>query len=239
MYKGMYIALSGAMLKQTQLEVITQNIANANTTAYKKQGLSFRDYLLPRENAPSGPDGRIMVTLSQFATDFSNGTQVRTGNPFDIALSGKGMIALEGNRYTRRGDLMKDQEGYLTTKDGSKVLGGGGPIRIPESETGGQVQIDPDGNIEVDGTQVDKIRIEEFAAPEALTRAGDGAYASAAPGTPAAGVVMQGYLETSNVSAVTEMIHMIEAMREFESYQKMIQAMDEAAAKVNNDLGRL
>jgi flagellar basal-body rod protein FlgF len=237
MYKGIYIALSGAILKQMQLETVTQNVANANTVGFKRAGLAFKDYLLPRDAVSLEPDGRVMATLSAQTTDFSSGTRTKTDNPLDIAIEGTGMIALAGGRYTRRGDLRKDHEGYLVTHGSAKVLGGGGPIRIPEEA--GRITIDPDGNIEADSVPIDKLRVEEFDSPDSLARAGDGTYLATAPGTAAEGKVMQGYLETSNVNAVAEMVRLIETMREFESYQKMIQVFDETTAKVNNELGRI
>src|SRR3990172_10854022 len=130
MYKGIYIAASGAILKQAQLEVVSQNIANANTSGYKKDSLSFKDYLF-QADAGAWADGRAMAEHSSSKTDMSNGPIIRTGNPLDIAVEGDGLIALEGDRYTRRGDLKKNSEGYLTTQSGTKVLGTGGPISLP------------------------------------------------------------------------------------------------------------
>lgn len=235
MYKGIYIALSGALLKQAQLEVITQNIANANTVGYKKDAVSFKDYLMPQDVIGTEPDGRIMSALSEVKTDFSSGVAARTGNPLDVALEGDGFFALEGDRYTRRGDFKTDPDGNLTTQDGLKVLGTGGPIQLPE----GVVAIADDGSIEVDGVLIDTLRILTFSDPGALTKAGNGIFTATAPGEPGGSTVQQGYLETSNVSAIGEMMRMIQSLREFETYHKMIQAFDEATAKVNNELARL
>lgn len=242
MYKGIYIAASGAILKQTQLEVVSQNIANANTSGYKKDSLSFKEYLVQTE-AGSSPDGRAMAELSSSNTDRSNGTIIRTGNPLDIAIDGSGLIALEGGRYTRRGDLKKNSDGYLTTQGGIKVLGAGGPISLPSDST--EISIDADGKVSAIQpgstlpTEIDTIQVVEFGKDVKVSKAGDGEFIASAPGTPSPSGVKQGYLEMSNVDTIKEMVHMIETMREFESYQKMIQMFDAAAAKVNNDLGRL
>ncbi len=235
MYKGIYIALSGALLKQAQLEVITQNIANANTVGYKKDSIAFKDYLMPQDVTGSESDGRVMSVLSEVSTDFSNGVAVRTGNPLDVTLEGDGFFALEGDRFTRRGDFKTDAEGNLITQDGLKVQGSGGSIQLPE----GTVAIAADGSIEVDGVLIDTLRIVAFSDPGALTKAGNGVFTATGPGEPAGATVQQGYLETSNVSAVGEMVRMIQSLREFESYHKMIQAFDEATAKVNNEIARL
>lgn len=238
MQKGIYIAASGSILKQSQLDVISQNIANTNTTGYKKDGISFKEFLVQQGGAP---DGRSMSDLSAVKTDLAAGTVVRTSNPLDIAIDGNGMIALDGGRYTRRGDLKKDREGYLTTHQGTKVLGNGGPIRLPD----GTIEIDAEGKISVTetgsttATELDTIKLEEFGPEASLTKTGDGQFIASGPGTKSTAGVKQGYLEQSNVDTVKEMVHMIQTMREFETYQKAIQAFDDSIAKVNNEMGRL
>lgn len=243
MYKGIYIAASGAVLKQAELESISQNIANVNTAGYKKDTLSFKDYLFQTEPS-TAPDGRDMADLSGSKTDLSKGITVSTGNRLDIAVEGNGFIALEGDRYTRRGDLDKNSEGFLTTHDGIKVLGQDGPINIPADSV--QVDIGLDGKVSVMEanstvpTEIDTIKVVDFGPDANLTKAGDGLFtANKGTGTPSTSTIKQGYLETSNVNAVKEMVHMIETMREFESYQKAMQAFDNATSQVTNNLGRL
>jgi flagellar basal-body rod protein FlgG len=242
MYKGIYIAASGAVLKQAQLEVITQNLANANTAGYKKDTISFKDYLLPPD-AAGVPDGRVMSEYSGTKTDFSNGTSMKTGNPLNISIEGPGLIALDGGQYTRRGDLAISQDGYLTTSSGIKVLGSGGPISLPEGDVVidqmGKISVISNGLISQPPIEVDTIRIEDFSQSGSVTKAGNGLYTAVGEGTQVGTGVHQGYLEMSNVDTVREMVHMIESMREFETYQKAIQTFDDATAKVNNELGRL
>lgn len=243
MNKGIYIAASGAMLKQTQLDVISQNIANVNTTGYKKAAISFRDYLIPQEHAATTPDGRVMSDFSEITTDFSSGTLMKTGNPLDVAIEGEGFFALEGGSYTRRGDLKKDRDGYLTTSDGTKVLGDGGPIQIPADSI--ELNIDSEGKVSVMQpgsslpSEIDTIKIVNFGPDANLSFTGNGKYIATGDGTRSTATLNQGYREASNVESVTEMIRMIESMREFESYQKVIQTFDELSSKVNNDLGRV
>jgi flagellar basal-body rod protein FlgF len=240
MYKGIYIALSGAVLKQAQMDTISQNLANADTIGFKKDSLSFKDYLLPQDVVMSQPDGRVMSYISSFLTDFSAGGTIRTGNPMDIALDGNGFIALEGDLYTRRGDLKKDSEGYLTTYNGIKVMGNGGPISLPE----GKVIIAEDGSVLVDdmvsveSILVDTIKIVDFENKANLKKAGEGAFTTTDIGVNSMTTVKQGYLEKSNVETIKEMVRMIETLREFETFQKAIHAFDEAAGKVINEIGR-
>lgn len=235
MYKGIYIALSGAVLKDTQMEVITQNLANAATVGYKKDNIAFKDYIIPQDMVNSQPDGTAMSCISGLKTDFSNGNLIKTGNPLDIAIDGDGFIALEGNRYTRRGDLKKDGEGYLVSYNGIKVLGDNGPIRLPD----GMVQIDDKGIVSVNGIQIGSIKIINFQDKEDLKKTGDSIFVTNNEGIKTKTILKQGYVETSNVDVVKEMVHMLAALREFEAYQKSIQTLEDAVSKINNEIGRI
>lgn len=234
MYKGIYIATSGAVLSQTQMETLTQNLANANTLGYKKDNVSFKQYLMPAESAGPGPDGRAMTALSEVKTVFSNGVVMKTVNPLDVALEGSGFIALEGDRYTRRGDMRRSADGFLVSFSGTKVLGSKGPIKLQE----GNIDIDEKGNLSVKGEMLDRIKIVDFK-PDSLVKAGDGIFASTEKAVASSASVRQGYIETSNVEPVKEMVHMLEALREFETYQRAIHMFDETTAKVINEIGRL
>lgn len=233
MYKGIYIAASGAVLMQRQMDVIAQNMANANTTGYKKDSISFRDYLLPQRGPE--PDGRVMSTFSSQTTDFSNGSLRQTGNPLDVAIEGDGFITLEGNRFTRRGDLRRDKDGFLVTGSGLRVMGSSGAIQLPE----GDIRIKDDGSVEVNNTTVDTISLRSFPDHGVLIRTEAGVFTSTVPGEPSRAKLRQGMLEASNVEVVSEMVRMISTVREFESFQKAIHIFDEAAAKVNNEMARV
>lgn len=236
MHKGIYIALSGALLKQDHLDVVSHNVANADTVGFKRGRISFRDFLLSRMTGlPQSDDGRTMSDLGAAAVDFSPGNMIRTGNPLDVALDGEGFLALEKNRFTRRGDLRIGRDGYLVTQAGLRVLGEGGPVRIPA----GRVEIAPSGDVRVDGAPVAKLRIVQFADASALKELEEGYFTAALPPVPAGAQVVQGSLEAANVNVVQEMIALIATMREFETYQKTIHAFDEAAAKVNNELAKV
>jgi len=234
-YKGIYLALSGAVLKHTQMDIISQNLANADTIGYKKDQITFKDYLIPQDSFSIDPDGRAMSYVSTFRTDLSAGNLIKTGNLLDIAIEGKGFISLEGSRYTRRGDLKKNSEGYLTTQNDIKVLGEKGPIKLPE----GVLQINESGDLFVDGEKVDSLRIVDFQKPENLIRAGGEIFLSKDKPSKAKGAVKQGYLEKSNVEIVKEMVRMIEMYREFESYQKAIQFFDDAQGKATNEIAKI
>jgi flagellar basal-body rod protein FlgG len=175
-----------------------------------------------------------MSTLSSFQTDLSTGNFIKTGAPLDLAVDGSGFIALEGNGYTKRGDLKRNGEGFLTTSSDVRVLGNNGPIRLPD----GKIEITDTGEISVDSLPVDTIKIVDFAKRELLTKRGDGMFATAEPGSKSKATVRQGYLETSNIEPIKEMVKMIDTLRDYQTYQKAIQTFDDAASRAN-DMGRL
>ena len=226
MSKAIFIALSGAVLKEKQMEVISQNLANSNSSAYKKMRIAFKDYLTSPE---SEQEGGIMSDLASVATDFSTGSFHRTGNPLDIALEGDGFFALEGNRYTRRGDFKRSAEGYLTTQSGIPVLGlRGVPIDIPL----GNLEIGPGGEVIVNQTPVDTLKVMDFAKKDSLVRLGEDLFQTDDPGSSAKVMFKQGQLEGSNVEVVKEMTQIIMTLREFQAFQKIIQGFDEIQTKM-------
>ena len=235
MHKGMYIALSGAVLKQKHMDVFAQNISNSSTTGFKKERISFRDYLIPADNA-SGvvEDGRSMTTLSEQVTDFSSGALLMTDNPLDLAISGNGLFALENNRYTRNGNFRISADGYLATQDNIKVLGDGGSIALE----GNKIEISSSGEVFADGISVGTIKVVDFEDRSKLQRVDGGYYYSKEAGQEIEADINQGYLESSNVDVMREMVQMVTSLREFESYQKMIHAFDEASSKTINEMGR-
>ena len=235
MYKGIYIALSGAMLKSRNMDIFAQNIANANTTGYKKERISFRDYIIPVDNNPgSRPDGRVMTELSGIVTDFSEGSLIMTDNPLDLAINGEGFFALEGDRYTRNGNFRINSDGYLVNQDGVKVLGDGGPVAVQ----GNNIAINPSGEIIVDDISVGRLKIVGFPDKGVLSKLSGGMFTAKEAGEAVDSNISQGFLEGSNLNVIREMVQMLKSLREFESYQKMIQAFDEAASKTINEMGR-
>ncbi|MGC2062658.1 MAG: flagellar hook basal-body protein [Thermodesulfovibrionales bacterium] len=237
MYKGIYIALSGATLKQTQIDMISQNLANASTLGYKKDKVAFQDFLLSQlSGRQEASEARTLSDVATVRTDFSGGNIIRTGNPLDVAIDGKGFMSLEGGKFTRRGDLRLDTTGYLVNTQGVKVLGKNGPILVSGK---GTVDINPAGDVSIDGIQIDKIRLVDFQDMNALRKAGEDSFETQQNPMTSKATLKQGYVETSNIEVVREMVQLIAAMREFEMSQKAIQSFDEATAKVTNDMARI
>ncbi|MBF0343033.1 MAG: flagellar hook-basal body protein [Nitrospirae bacterium] len=249
MYKGIYIAASGSMMKQRQMETVSNNLANAATYGYKEDGVTFRDYLMTefsergaedQEGAALGTagkssDGRIMTYVSDVYTDHSGGGMINTNNPLDVAIDGSGYFALEGDKYTRAGNFTLNSEGFITNAKGVKVLGSGGPIQVPE----GKLEISSSGDVAVNGIVIDRLRVVEFADKTKLRKEGESNYVTTEPVIESASSLKQGYLESSNVNVIQEMVNMINLHREYESNQKIIQVFDEASGKIANEMARV
>ncbi|QWR78814.1 flagellar basal-body rod protein FlgF [Candidatus Magnetomonas plexicatena] len=236
MYKGMYIAASGAVSKMKELELVSNNIANSNTYGYKLDRMGFKDFLLTELNDMEQPnDARDMTYHSGVYTDRSMGGLIHTGNQLDVAINGPGYFVLDGGRYTRNGNFKVNSEGFLVNDDGRLVQGTSGPIGIPN----GDINISSDGNVSVNGVPIDKLQVVEFATPSSVYKQGDSTFASEEAPIESNSTVEQGHLETSNVNIVREMVNMIELYREYEAHQKVMQAFDEATSKVTNNMANL
>jgi flagellar basal-body rod protein FlgG len=249
------MAASGALAYEKRLQIISNNLANVNTVGYKADHSHFRVFELADPAVPTFEEPPELNTSQapkfwmQFDmyTDYSSGSLRKTGNDLDLALIGKGFFCVQtpdGVAYTRKGAFTLNSEGVLVTQDGWPVLGDGGEITIKSSENPHQYKqfaVGEDGNISVDGKQVDSLRIVDFAQPYSLTKIGDTLFKPAV-GTGETNAddikVSQGFIELSNVDAVKMMTEMIEVLRGYESYQKVIRSMDEVNSKAINEVGK-
>lgn len=225
------------------MDIISQNLANVNTIGYKRDKISFQEYLVSQMNGRTeNPDGRTMSYFGTVTTDQAPGNVVHTGNDFDIAIEGEGFLCLENGEYTRRGDLHLDSDGYIVNQRGIRVLGTGGPIQITDE---GKVSINSEGEVSVKTAEtelavVDTIKVVIFSDASKLSKSGEDAFkAGEEEGQATTAAVKQGYLEKSNVDAVKEMVQMITALREFETYQKAIHSFDESIALVLNEMAKI
>ncbi len=243
MNRGIYVALSGTLAQQKRLDVLTNNLANVNTPGFKKDKAVFKMALPPPDNQTSLSTGslkdKVFVETNSIATDFSTASYNQTGNPLDLAIEGDGFFEVmtpQGTRYTRDGSFRRNEEGELVTTEGYKVMGDGGPIRIE----GNGVKVDREGNVQVDGAPVGKLKVVDFPKPYPLKKEMENLYALPASVNAmlSNAEIRQGYTEGANVSVIREMTSMIDVMRSYESYIKAMQSMDEATGKVINEVGR-
>ncbi len=245
---AIYMAAAGAMAYEKRMQVISNNLANINTSGFKKDKGHFQIIDSPdsikkdlEKNSISKEKQQPPLWLQfETKTDFSAGSLKHTGNPLDLALEGDGFFCIkteQGTQYTRNGNFSLDQDGMLVTMDGLSVMGDGGPINI----AGDTFTVDVKGNISVDGNAVDTIKIVEFQKQDALKKTGNSMFAIADNNAVESRVentgVSQGFIELSNVNAIRMMTEMIEVLRGYESYQKAIKTADEANAKAINDVG--
>jgi len=222
MENTLYIALSYQTVMQRQLDVIANNIANVSTPGFKGEQMMFVEYL----NDAVGKDDVSFVQDIAVVRDYREGSFARTGNPLDVAISGKGWLQVDtptGMRYTRNGHLQIDAKSTLTTDSGHPVLDDNSrPIVMPA--TGGTPVIAPDGSITVNNQKVARLKLVSFDNEQLLRKDADSLYTTDAPALPAPKArVAQGMIEESNVKPIVEITNMIGAMREFQSAQQMIE----------------
>lgn len=225
MIHDMSYAVQGAIRQEKRFEILANHMANAGTVGFKSQTLSFDDML------------RAHMTI-----DMSQGDLRPTDNPLDLAISGDGFFRIQadqGIRYTRNGNFSFDDQGVLVNSEGFAVLGENGPITID----GENITVRDNGEIEVDSAVVDKLSIVSFESAERLVKEGASLFSYNGPvadeTVPERFQIKQGALEQSNVETVTEMTRMIETNRYYESFQKLLQTIDELNAKAISEVGQV
>ncbi|ALL13934.1 flagellar basal-body rod protein FlgF [Caulobacter henricii] len=241
MENALYIGLSRQMTLRRELDIVANNIANANTTGFKTEDLMVRTE--PAKPARTlGSTNPIKFVLDDgVARDFTQGAMTKTGGDFDVAIEGQGFFKVQtaaGERYTRDGRFTTNAEGKLVTQTGHPVLDeGGGEIIVDPKQ--GSVTIGKDGNISQGRTSVGKIAVVVADDLSTLSKDGDNLYRNTANATlqPAASaVVHQGMLEASNVQSVVQITKLIEVQRAYESMAKM---MDNTAELTRSAVERL
>jgi flagellar basal-body rod protein FlgG len=237
-----------------RLNVVSQNLANVNTPGYKKDVVSSRPFIEQLQASAAGAQaGLAMQGLSaqgasmqvplpalSSVPDFRQGTLTGTGNPLDLALEGGGFFELagaDGPVYTRAGSFRLDNRARLVSPAGLPVMGMGGEISL----AGAQPTIDKQGRIFEAGQLAGQLKVVRFADPRALEPLGGGLYRAESRGdvTVEPFAVRQGFLESSNVAALPEMVHVMELMRRFETAQKIAQSYDGMLGGAIQKLGEL
>lgn len=256
MIRGLYTGASGMLAEMARTDVISNNMANVNTTAFKKDRTIFRAF--PEMNihrihdpVPAGLDKVVDprpfigmmgtgVMLDEINTDFTQGHLITTSNPLDLAIRGEGFFQVqtpEGIRYTRDGSFSLSSNGYLVTKEGYYVLGENGPLQLLQT---GDITISQQGEVFVNDEYIDRLNIVTFADLNQLQKQGDNLYFTDAVPEPLQDAdVVQGALEGSNISIVAEMVDLISAFRAYEANQKVIQTHDTTLDRAINDVGRI
>lgn len=251
--RSLHIGATGMIAQQFNVETISNNIANATTTGYKKQRAEFQDLLYQnfrRIGSTSSDAGTVVPTGVQIGAGvriaavnriLEQGNLNITDNKLDVAINGSGYLLVElpngDNAYTRAGNLKLSPEGFIVTSDGYMVQP---PTQIPAEAKDIIINASGEISVKVDGDAnpqaLNQIQIATFANPAGLEAIGDnlflqsGASGEAMLGNPAApgyGAIVQGALETSNVNIVQEITTLITAQRAYEMNSKVIKTTDE------------
>lgn len=266
MVKGLYTAYTGMIEEVRRMDVMTNNLANADTTGYKKEGTvnqAFKDQLAIKIKDTSEPfyerrlgDVNMGVKIGETYRDYSQGSFRVTDNALDVALDGEGFFAVEFTskagvtsvKYTRDGSFTMDRDGYLRTKDGDYILNQNGAMNGTPGEASRirlnpnqEILIETDGSIYQEGNLVGRIGVVDFENYDYLQKYGENMFDAVAGAAKVASgaLVEQGTLEMSNVNVVSEMVEMITISRAYEANQKIIQTMDATLDKAVNTVGQV
>ena len=260
MMRSLYTAATGMDAQQTKMDTIANNLANANTTGFKKSRADFEDLLSETIRSPGapGPQGGtapvplqvgLGVRTSATTRTFSQGDYSQTDNPLDLAIQGDGLFRVTRPNgqfaYTRAGNFKVDSEGRMVTLRGELVEP---QITIPRDAT--KITIAESGVVSVETSdnpgkpqEVGQIELTTFVNPAGLLAVGGNLFLETSasgqpnftrPGEQGAGSVQQGALESSNVKAVEEMVAMISTQRSYELNSKVIQTADQMLQKLTN-----
>lgn len=251
MFSSLWVAKTGLDAQQTRMDVISNNLANANTTGYKSARASFQDLVYQNLRQPGGqtteqtqaPAGLMLGTGVRVVGSeklFTQGNIEQTGNSLDVAVQGRGFLQVtmpDGSiAYTRDGSLHMDQNGQLVTANGYAV---DPAVSIPANAQ--SITIGSDGTISVSvpgqaaTQQIGTVQLADFINPAGLQPNGDNLYLETAssgspqigqPGLNGLGTLAQGALESSNVNVVEQMVNMIETQRTYEMNSKAVSAAD-------------
>lgn len=254
MFRGLYAATSGMMAYNRQQQVLTNNLSNAITPGYKNDITAFRSFpqqLIEKMGGPSTLSSHAgTLSLGTYAQEaipqFTQGIMKQTSNPTDFALQSPTLVfqvrtANDEIRYTQNGQFIVDQQGVLRTAAGDEVLDSAGQqIQLSSMD----FQVDPQGRILVEGQPAGQLFIGNASDPLSFVKEGSGLLryeGDAAPVAPDDGepLVMQGFLEQSNVDMTRVMTDMLRTYRGFESNQKILQAYDQSMQKAVTEIGRV
>ncbi len=244
MDNALYVGLSRQMTLRRELDIVANNIANADTAGFKVENLLVSTAPMAPARTQDGPKPVKFVLDTGVGRDFGQGGISATGAPLDLAIEGRGFFkvsTLEGERYTRDGRFRLGDNGKLVNQAGQAVLDDSGGEIVLDAEKGA-VNIATDGSISQGSERVGKVGVAQFDALSALEKTGDNLFrnASNASPQPATGtLIRQGALEGSNVNSITQITQMMEVTRAYESMAKMMDSTAELSRRAIERMGRV
>jgi flagellar basal-body rod protein FlgG len=261
MFQSLWVAKTGLDAQQTRMAVTSNNLANVNTTGFKRGRASFEDLLYQNVRQPGGASSQQTELPSGLTTgtgvrvvstqkNFMQGNLLQTGNALDLAINGRGFFEVlmpDGSTaYTRDGSFQINSQGQMVTASGYTLQPG---IQIPEGAQ--SVTIGNDGTVSVQlagqaqPIQIGNVSLTDFVNPAGLQAKGENLFTAtgssgpaqqSTPGLNGLGLLQQGSLESSNVNVVEELVSMIETQRAYEMNAKAISTTDGMLAYLNNNL---
>jgi flagellar basal-body rod protein FlgF len=243
MDNALYVGLSRQMTLRRELDIVANNIANANTTGFKVEKLMVRTEPAKPARTAGGANPVKFVLDDGVARDFGQGALTQTGSDFDLALEGQGFFKVStagGERYTRDGSFTMAPDGKLVTQNGQSVLDeGGGEILLDPLK--GPVTIARDGTVSQGAELLGKIAVVRPTDLASFRKDGDNLYRNTTNDTPQAApdaAIHQGMLEASNVQSITQITKLIEVSRAYESVAKMMDQTSELSRSAVERLGK-
>jgi flagellar basal-body rod protein FlgF len=244
MDNALYIGLSRQIVLRKEMDIIANNIANADTAGFKVESLMTKAEPKAPAFTIGGPKPVKFVVADGVLRDFTQGAVRRTDGPLDFAIEGQGFFRVrgdEGERFTRDGRFRTDETGRLVTQGGAAVLDdGGGEITVDPER--GQLELAPDGTLSQGGERIGKVALVDFQNLSVLEKVGDNLLQNTSNDQPqpaAEARVRQGMLEGSNVRPILEITRMIEVSRAYESMARMIDSNSDLARRSVERMGRV
>ncbi len=240
MIRGIYNSSSAMQYLQEKMDIVSNNLANTDTKGFKRSGVAFNQLMVAEQAKQRNqikdplPGGEIISYIEN-----TQGPIKQTNNPLNMAIQGDGYFAVqtpEGKAWTRDGAFSMDSMGYIVTMNGDYLMGENGPIQI----NGKKFSISDQGDVMVDGQVINKVMIENFNLKQVVQTGNNLLKAKNIDidYEQASFLVKQGYLESSNVSIVKEMVDMIAINRQYQANEKAIKTNDEALNKAVNNIAR-
>lgn len=256
MLRGIYSSISSMITLQARQSVITNNLANINTTGYKEEELLTKAFdeveLSNKDNYKNGNASTqnlgslsFGVRIDDTVTNHSQGVHISTGNNTDFALDGNGFFQVQDangqNFYTRDGSFKVNSQGYLVTNAGYNVMGinqnSGNTEPINIGSISEKISVSANNNISINGVNKYKFSVVNFDDYNKLDKTGNNVYTGENPKEANNFYVKQGYLEGSNVDSISTTASLMETVKEFEANQKVVQTIDSTLAKIASEIG--
>jgi flagellar basal-body rod protein FlgF len=244
MDNAQYVGLSNQMVLKRQMDIVANNIANADTTGFKFESLMTKTVPGSPAFTQGGPRPVKFVGADGVARDFGQGGLRRTDASLDVGIEGQGFLKVTtkaGDRFTRDGHLRTDSNGVITTQSGDAVADDGGGTITVDSQKPGEITITPDGVVSQGKERIGKLGVYKFDSLSALEKTGDNYYQNSSNQTAVAAPdakLRQGMLENSNVNPILQITKMIEVSRAYESVSQMISAEADLSRTSVSRLGK-